>query len=230
MAKKKKKAILKQKTAVKPKSNIKTVICVDCPKEPFGVVKMEECKACQYRMQDSCHFTIPKTDLQIVSASTPMKFNRVFFQASSQEIADSTRNYYIHVTDIMKEVRAIPGYPNYSKVKARFLAGEYKRKEEEKSRRRVTKINPVLFLSLSTNGKEPDMIIEGNHYQRSEPFTLAGEWEILCYLYDLVGLEGFSDIQVKGRWYKVRLNPIETSKESLVLAKQNDKLVLGSIS
>lgn len=230
MSKKKKNKKVTNKTD--QVSNIKKITCVDCPKETAIIVKQEECKACEYYSNGYCKYVLPAQPVVIVSSGTPMKYNRSIFNSMSTEIADTTRNYYLF-TDIMQPVRNIKGYPNYWRIRARFLSGGFKSCNEKLDGKIVPVIsNPVMHLIESDATEEPALILEGKKYIISNDVNHEGGnggWEVLCYLYDTYSLDGFADIKLKDRWYKVRVSPIESSKEDYVLARKGKQLIIGRI-
>jgi len=210
-------------------SNIKKIICVDCPKDPYMIIKYDSCVACEHHKDGTCNFTVPKKKIAIVSPSTPMKFNRSFFASASEEIANSTRSYYLH-TPIMHDVKNIKGYPNYSKIRGMFLLGEFRdkqQKDNEKVFLNCKSINP-LILMYEQQECDPDMIIDGKYYKIEERGgVVEGEFEVLYYFYDMWSLDGFADIQIRGRWYKIKTSPIKDSQENLVLIRQNNTVIIG---
>jgi len=224
----------KQKTSpkVEKQSNIKKITCVDCPRDVSMIVKQEDCKQCEYHSQGYCKYVLPAQFISIVSSGTPMKFNRTFFQSISTDLADTTRNYYL-LTDIMQPVRNIREYPNYSRIKARFLSGEFKTQETKTEDRVVSSVShPVLSLVESEDTEDPVIVLSGRKYvvaSNGKDAGIKGNWEIIYYLYDTYSLDGFADIKINDRWYKVRMSPIEKSKEDYVLAKQNNKLIIGRL-
>jgi hypothetical protein len=223
MSKKKKKTDPQHKP-----SNIRRITCVECPKEPFLIVRQERCKACEHHEQGYCNFIAPSQPITIVSHGTPMKFNRAMFQNASRDIANSTRNYYL-LTNIMQDVRDITGYTGYKKMKDKFLSGGFKKQVGEAAHKIVTGLSPSIYLT-PTDSDNPDMLVGGKSYAISKDNgKIEGEWEVLYYMYDMLNLDGFADLRVNGRWMKVRLSPIVESKESYVLARQGDKLVIGRI-
>lgn len=210
------------------KSNIKPIACVDCPRDINLIVKQTDCAKCEFNEKGYCNFVVPKQLIEIISHGTPLKFNRSFFQSASDDVASSTRNYYLF-TDIMHDVRSISGHPNYSRIKAKFLAGGFKGETEDEALRVVDALTPALSLAQSEDG-DPDIIVDGKKYIIKESNgKVEGSWEVLYYLYDMLDLDGFADIKVNSRWYKVRLSPIQQSKESYVLARQGNELVIGRI-
>jgi hypothetical protein len=217
---------MKKKTTTQ--SNIKRITCVDCPQAASLIITEKACKACEFYKDGYCKYVLPAQPVKVVSQGTPMKFNRNFFQSMSDDIANTTRNYYLS-TPIMEGVRNIPGYPQFTSLKKQFLAGEFKGKPEKKDKPKVKLKDPVLYMIACDNGK-PDMIVEGKHYQATEDqFPLEGEWEVLYYLYNMLNLDGFADINIQNKWYKVKLSPIQDSLESYVAARKGKHLVIGRI-
>ncbi len=220
----------KKKKSRGPKTNIRKITCIDCPMEPNVIVKEEECKACDLNDQGYCKFTEPSTLISVVSQGTPMKFNRTFFKSASRDIGNSTRNYYLP-TKIMEDVKFIQGFPNYTRAKARFLEGEFKGKDNGVvSLQKIPGNRLVPVLSFARSNDEPDLLLGGEHYKAAENNGKEeGDFDILYYLYNMYSLDGFADITIQGKQYKVKLSPVEGSKEDLVLVKQGDKLIIGSI-
>lgn len=196
---------------------VKALVGVDCPREPNFILPKEKCNACRYHNDGFCRYTVPASTIKVSPVGTAMKFNRAFFQHNADQVADSTRNYYL-LTDIMHEVRDIKGYPNYTKLKTDFLSEKIKEEEGAQEAMRC-RIDPCLVVTHKDDG-----------YSISDKEVVEDiEFEVIYYLYKTYTLDGFADIQIMDDWYKVQLSPVNNMPPDMVAGKLNDHLVIGRV-
>lgn len=225
--KQQKPTVAKEKAKV---SNIKTINCVECLQNG-RIIKREECKACGYYNEGYCTFVEPQKKIEVINFATPMRYNRNFFQMSSDSLREASLNYYIY-TDVMNEVRDISGYPNYRKLKTDLLGGRFKQVKEDKEPEVISMLEPVLAFELSgefSGGPDKfDMVVDGNEYKLIECETVqVGDWTVLFYLYRVYDLDGFGDIEVSGQPYKVLFNESPMRKADLLVAQKEEYIVIG---
>ena len=166
-----------------------------------------------------------------IGYGTPMRYNRNFFQMSSDNLREASLNYYI-ATDIMNEVRNIKGYPNYKKLKVELLSGTFKKEKEpvQPIILPAEKVAPFKYLIKGENLPEtkPDMVVNGDHYFLTEwDGTISGDWMVLYYLYRVYEFDGFGDLIIDGQPYRVMFHEVQGKKADLFVAQQEDRLIIG---
>ena len=131
MSKKRKKKQEPIATEKKPTraTNLKVITRIECLRDN-SVLTQQTCQACEFHDNRYCTYNKPKKLIKTLGIGSPMRFNRNFFQMSSDNLREASLNYYI-ATDIMNDVRSIEGYPNYRKLKTSLLSGEFKQDDKE---------------------------------------------------------------------------------------------------
>lgn len=251
MSKKRKKT--KQEQIAKKKSNIQVVTCIECLRDG-STLTQEECNACDLHNKGYCNYTKPKQMINTIGFGTPMRYNRNFFQMSSDSLREASLNYYI-ATDVMNEVRSIKGYPRYRKLKMQLLSGEFKQ-DEEPEQPTVLKaevIKPVHFLIEGKGGfnewvnsvTDPDresklsncspamydLLVNGKTFYLTqwEGGYISGEWEVLYYLYKVYELNGFGDIDIDGQPYRILFHESPGTKADMIVAQREDRIIIGKV-
>lgn len=251
MSKKHRRKQEKEKPKAVKKTNLQVVTCVECMKDG-STLKMQECQACTDHENGYCNYLKPKKMVKIIGFGTPMRYNRNLFQMSSDNLREQSLNYYI-TTDIMNEVRSIDGYPNYRKLKTALLSGEFKEAKvaEQPIVLKAECIKPLHFLVKGKGGfneflnsctdptrdaklsnADPDMwdlLIRKKTYFLTEweGGYISGDWNVVYFLYRMYELDGFGDIELDGQPYRVLFNEAKGTKADLVVAEQEDKVVIG---
>lgn len=215
-------------------SNLRLIQCVQCFKNN-AIVAREQCRACEFNDKDCCTFVKPPKPIVVLPFGSPMRYNRNYFQISSDNLRESSLNYYL-VTDILNEVKNIKGYPNYSKLRSNLSQGLYKQEDKaEEEPEMVTALEPFMCLQvdrgqekLLTSSMKCDILHDRKPYQICEPFErVTGYWEVIWYLYRVYELDGFGDIMINGLPYKIKSQRIGKQEPDLILAQQEDKLIIG---
>lgn len=235
----------------KKKSNLKVVSMMECRRDN-STVSSEECQACTFHKDGCCDYEKPKEVIKTLNFASPMRYNRNFFQMSSESLREASLNYYI-ATDIMNEVRSIKGYPNYRKLKMELLSGEFKTDEEAVKAPEVLNaevIKPLFFFIrgkgtfaaiiesctdpereaklLNPSSEHFDLLVDGAVYYKTEwDGTISGDWTVLFYLYRMYELNGFGDYEIEGQPYRVLFNESEGKKADLIVLQKEDRIIIG---
>lgn len=199
--------------------------CVSCPKDK-AMILLTECEQCPKRLHGNCLFdgTHP---ISIIGLGTPHRFNRDISDGLGMQEREIALNYY-SLTRIMLPVRSISKekYPNFAEVKKRFARGEYVKKEEDE--KEIVTIKPSLCLMQTEGLTDNDLLLGGKHYKVTDR-EFTGEFEVVYYLYDVYTLDGFGDLCINDKYYRVSMSKIDNTKANLVLGKRGTCIVIGEV-
>ena len=218
----------RKKVKNKPKGGdgrrIEDVKCVICLKNKSKTL-LSDCLSCVHRDGNTCKYN-NKNSIEVVSLSTPHKFNRGVSESLSLKEREIALNYYMP-TKILHSVKLITKeeYPNYVRIKEKLASGEF-REEDMEPEPEVLSMSPIIHLRKSDTGSA--FILEGVRYAVTDE-EASGEFEIVYYLYDLFTLGGLSDIKINDRFYKISLRRVANIRVDLTVGKRGDSLVIGEI-
>lgn len=186
----------------------------------------------------------PPKRIKVISHSSPMRFNRSFFQLSSEHMREQGFGYYL-ATKILQPVKNIQDQPNYKELYRKLQLGFFTPPKKTSEPVYVSKVDPVLCLKahemfnstahITGNpcvpDQEPyDLLVRDMEYKICNPFKdITGSWKVLYYLYRVYELQGFGDLAIDGQPYRVRFHPNSEWKEDLALVQQDDKLIIGRL-
>lgn len=216
--------------AVPPKTEsgfrvLNRVACVECHMDK-QIKPMAVCTKCQYHERDRCGWQGDRFRIKIVSPNEPMRFNRMAFSVGSECIRDESRNYYF-ITEIMQPTKCIADCPEYVELKSKLLSGELWEMEEQPERTAI--LDSVAITLTKTDNTETAVFFDnGFPYMETPPVDVIGQsFPIKFYLYDMYSMGGLSDVQIDGRFYKVRRGPIEGAVENMVMVQCGDNICIG---
>lgn len=203
-------------------NRVASVICyMDNQIKPMAV-----CTKCPNHERDRCKWGADKFRIKIVSPNEPMRFNRMAFSVGSEGIRDESRNYYF-LTDIMQPTKCITDCPEYSELKDKLLAGDLWEMKEEQERKAILG-SVILTLERTDNAQEAVFFDNGMAYKETLPSDVTGiPLLVKFYLYDMYSLGGLADIQLDGRFYKVKRSPVLGINESLVMVQCGENILIG---
>ncbi len=210
---------------VKEGNKLEVLQCVDCPKDK-AMVLLTECEQCSNRLHGNCLFDGTKP-IRVVGLGTPHRFNRDMSEGLGIQERDIALNYY-SLTKIMLPVRSISKekYPNFHEVKKRFAQGKYSKKDEVE--KEMVTIKPLLSLIQTEGLTDNDLLLGGQRYKVTDR-EFTGEFEVVYYLYDVYTLEGFGDLCINGKFYRVSMSKIDNTKADLVLGRRGTYIVIGEV-
>jgi len=210
-------------------SNIRQVSAVNCTKGMM--ITLDECKACEHHSNMFCKLVDKEHKIGVIPLMHPMLFNRNMFQQSSDAIREDSINYYFK-TDILNAVNNITDYPNYTKCKYKYIRGAYTVREADPDRKIAPfdQFSVILFLVETDSITNSDIMVDGKKYMITKPFDHKGDWQILMYLYNTYSLDGFADYKIMGIGYKVLLKPVPNFPVDFIIARNDDKLIVGRIN
>jgi hypothetical protein len=180
---------------------------------------------------DSATATLPPVKrIEVQQLVTPMRFNRVSFQAASDGIREESLNYYLP-TSILHAVKRIKEFGSYLMLKKNLNRGEFYSPSPPRALKTVDKITPQVYLVKTAKKEDIDYMYDEEGYTICPPFgeTDMDKWSIVHYLYRTYSLDGFADMTVDGLTYKVRNEPIPQWDADLVIAIQGNHLIIGKL-
>ncbi len=205
---------------------LRFISCVECARGDV-VVKISACKDCGHHDNDYCTLTKTKKRIKIISLSEPMKFNRMTFKISSEHIQSDARNYYF-LTEIMSPVKNIVDCKEYTTLKTKLLRGDISGEPDKKEQYNTQIKKPIVYLEEAK--ENVTMVYDKQGYKEVQPFDTDGKWEIVYYLYEMFSYSGLADLTIDDRSFKVKLGQVCGYQETMLVAKRDNKIIVGERS